>query len=267
MAELTPLRVGEILVPPALLLRPGGPLSDLKAIGLGTPKRDRVWVPVPVFLIEHPVQGPVLIDTGLSERAVDDLRGAMGRIAELLYELRIDAGQPVVAQLRARGIDPGDVRTVVMTHLHFDHACGMRDLPNAEFVADAREWAATERWDRQLNGYHAPHFAGVKRRSVDFADGEPWGGFERTLDVFGDGSVRLLSTPGHTRGHMSVAVGNVLLTADLAYTRAAVFDGEPGLAADRGALRRSLAQLRAHLAAHPHTVVIPGHDPSFDGWA
>ncbi|MEA2125448.1 MAG: N-acyl homoserine lactone hydrolase [Solirubrobacteraceae bacterium] len=266
---LHPLHTGDILVPPGLLVRASGPLADLKAIGLGTRKRDRIWVPVPAFLIEHPEHGPVLVDTGLPDAARTSLRGALGRIAGLLYEVRLGPEQPVLAQLRARGIDPADVRTVVMTHLHFDHASAMPDFPAATFVVEEREWKAANAATRMLNGYHRPLWADAKVRTVR-VDGEPWEGFERTHDLFGDGTVRLLATPGHTPGHCSLAIAlegrHALLIADLADTMASVRGPAlPGLAVDFDQLRHSLGQLRAHVAEHPDSVLIPGHDP--DRWA
>jgi N-acyl homoserine lactone hydrolase len=263
--RLHPLHTGDILVPPGLLVRASGPLADLKAIGIGTRKRDRLWVPVPAFLIEHPEQGPVLVDTGLPDRARTSLRAALGRIADLLYEVRLGPDQPVPAQLRARGIDPADVRTVVMTHLHFDHASGMREFPDATFVVEQREWTAAHARTRILNGYHAPLWEGANVRRVR-VEGDPWEGFTDTLDLFGDGTVRLLSTPGHTPGHCSVAVAlegrHAVLIADLADTMASVRGPElPGLAVDFDQLRSSLAQLREHVAGHPDAILIPGHDP------
>jgi N-acyl homoserine lactone hydrolase len=267
--RLHPLHTGDILVPPGLLVRAPGPFADLKALGIGTRKRDRIWVPVPAFLIEHPEQGPVLVDTGLPDRARTSLRAALGRIADFLYDVRLGPENPVPAQLRARGIDPADVRTVVMTHLHFDHASGMPDLPNATFVVEEREWAAANARTRVLNGYHQPLWRDAAIRQVR-VEGDPWEGFAHTHDLFGDGSVRLLFTPGHTPGHCSLAVDlgerHVILIADLADTMESVRGPAlPGLATDFDQLRDSLGQLRGHVAQHPDAVLIPGHDP--DRWA
>lgn len=269
--RLHPLRTGELLAPPGLLARADGRLAGLRALGIGVPRATWTWIPVPAFLVEHPARGPVLVDTGLPGLAATDTAAGVGRIGAGLYELRMQPEEGIGAQLRARGVDASAIRTVVMTHLHLDHAAGMSELANATFLADRREWAAADARTAIVNGYHRPHFAGRARRELDLAsDGVAWEGFERTLDVFEDGSLRLLWTPGHTPGHLSVALAlagrRILLTGDLAYTAATV-RGEtlPGLASSYPTLKRSLAQLRAHLSAHPDTLVVPGHDA--ETWA
>ena len=91
-------------------------------------------------------------------------------------------------------------------------------------------------------------------------------GFPRTLDLFGDGSVRLVSTRGHTRGHQSVLLalrdGELLLTADAAYTRRAIDEDLVPIFVfgDADDYRESLGRIREFARAHPDAVVIPGHD-------
>src|SRR5204863_705099 len=102
---------------------------------------------------------------------------------------------------------------------------GMRLLPTAEFVCSEEEWAAATSRRAVLNGYAQGHLPPRSRmRLVDFdRDGERHPPFARTIDLLGDGSIRLLSTPGHTRGHLSVLLRldggrRVLLVGDAAYT-------------------------------------------------
>jgi len=269
--RLHPLRTGELLVPPQLLTRMPGPFATPKALGVGVPKSQRTWIPVPCFLLEHPSEGPLLIDTGMPAAAATDFGRALGRTAAWLYEVRMRPEDGVAAQLRARGVDATEVKQVFMTHLHLDHASGMPELPNATFAASGAEWKLADGSALQclLGGYHRPHYEGRERRDLEFGPGSAWQGFERTIDVFGDGSLRALFTPGHTLGHVSYAVataaGPVLLTGDLAYTLAGVYGGsEPGLRASPKLLAKSLAQLRGHVREHPETIVIPGHDA--DAW-
>jgi N-acyl homoserine lactone hydrolase len=86
------------------------------------------------------------------------------------------------------------------------------------------------------------------------------------VDLLGDGSVRLVSTPGHTKGHMSVLVrtgaGEALLAGDAAYTLRNVREQAlPLLTADAGRHRRSLAELKAFMDARPGAPLVPSHDP------
>lgn len=270
--RLHPIRTGELLAPPQLLERVPGPFGTPRALGIGVPKSQYLWIPVPAFLIEHPSEGPVLIDTGMPALAASDMAAALSPTAKRLHEVRMRAEDGIAEQLRARGVDPAAIATVLMTHLHFDHSAGMPEIPNATFAASAAEFKGADGSApaRLLAGYNRAHYAGRPRRVLDFAGSKAWEGFRHSLDVFGDGSVRALSTPGHTAGHVSYAVatgaGPVLIVGDLAYTRSAIFgDAEPGLRAKPKLLRDSLAQLRGHARAHGDTVVIPGHDPTV--WA
>lgn len=260
-----PLRCGEVLMPPRALDRPPGRLAQQRAL-LGARRSTWIAVPVPAFLVEHPTAGPLLVDTGFHASVQDKARRSLGRRQSWVLPARQAPGESAPEQLRERGIDPGDVATILMTHLHNDHASGATQFPRATFVVDAVEWiAACEGGFAQ--GYRHAHFdQPFHWRTVDYGDAGPYATFHRTLDVFGDGSVRLLSTRGHTRGHQSLlfrlAGREMLLTADAAYLRRSidedlvpifVFGGED-------AYRRSLAQIRAFVDARPDAVVICGHD-------
>ena len=260
-----PLRCGEVLLPPRALDRPPGPLSQQRAM-LGTPRSSWIWVPVPVFLVEHPTAGNLLVDTGFHASVQDGARSSLGRRQAWVLPAREAAGESAPEQLRARGIEPEGIATIVMTHLHNDHASGAIQFPAATFVVDAAEWTAACKGGF-AEGYRREHYdQPLDWRTVDYAAAPPHATFERTLDLFGDGSVRLLSTPGHTRGHQSLLLrlrdGELLLTADAAYTRRAIEDDVLPIFIFGGEenYRRSLAAIRAYGKQDPEAVVITGHD-------
>src|SRR4051812_43984556 len=130
---LHPLLVARLLGPPAYFHRPEGRLAVIKAMGFGVPRQEWIEVPVVAFLVEHPEAGPLLIDTGFHPSVAAEPRHAGGRFG-IFKDVRMDAGQTVAAQLRDRGILPSDVGTVVMTHLHSDHASGISEFPDSTFV-------------------------------------------------------------------------------------------------------------------------------------
>jgi glyoxylase-like metal-dependent hydrolase (beta-lactamase superfamily II) len=256
-----------VWAPRALLERRGGALSSLRAIGVGVPRSEREWIPVPAFLIEHPSAGPLLVDTGLHPAAPTEPKRTMGRVSNLLYKYRVAEGQTLSSQLGRLGLPIEDLKTVLMTHLHSDHAAGAVDLAGAGFLVDRREWRAANRPTGFLSGYYRPHLrASLKWRLLDFEgpEAEDFEGF-RCIDLLGDGSIRLLSTPGHTAGHLSVLVRlakrTALLAADAAYTLRTVSEGAlPGIAHDLDQFRRSLALISEYLERSPETILIPGHD-------
>ncbi len=265
--RVRPLRCGEVLLPPRALDRPSGPLSRLRGIGLTTPRSRWSWVPVPVFLVEHPTAGRLLIDTGFHASVQDGARTSLGRRQAWLLPARQGAGESAPERLRALGIEPEQISTVVMTHLHNDHASGASQFPHATFVVDEAEWRAACAGGF-AEGYRHEHFDQPwDWRTVDHRgpDACARAGFERTLDLFGDGSVLLLSTPGHTLGHQSVLLAledrTLLLTGDAAYIRRAIDDDlVPIFLADEPLYLRSLAALRDYVGRTPDAVVICGHD-------
>jgi N-acyl homoserine lactone hydrolase len=269
---VTPMRTAEMLAMPRFLQRPSGPLPLLRGLGLHTRKRHWTWVPIPCFCVEHPGVGVVLIDTGLPAVAADDVRAALGRRAAIAYDIRMEHGWAVTDQLKARGIDPGDIRVVVMTHLHYDHAGAVREFPQATFVVDQREWDAAASGGF-LQGYRHQLFDhAFAWRAIDFGAREvdSFASFGRAVDLFGDGAVRLLSTPGHTKGHMSVLLrlrsGRELLVAgDAAYARRSIDEQlVPTLVTDVHRYVRSLREIRRYLELTPSAHVVCGHDA--EGW-
>jgi glyoxylase-like metal-dependent hydrolase (beta-lactamase superfamily II) len=190
----------------------------------------------------------------------------------LLFRELTPAGAPFDAQLRELGVRPDELGRVVMTHLHVDHTSGMRLLPRATFVCTREEWRAAHARFASTQGYVGHHLPPDSRvELLDYARaGEPFGPFARTIDLFGDGTMRLISTPGHTPGHQSVLLRledgrQVLVVGDAAYTLRSIREQVlPMRTADDDASRRSLRELKAFAVQAPDAIVVPTHDP--DAW-
>jgi glyoxylase-like metal-dependent hydrolase (beta-lactamase superfamily II) len=220
--------------------------------------------------VRHPEAGTILVDTGFHRDAKTSLRGDFGTTMGLVFRSLRPADEPYEEQLARCGVDPAAVERVVMTHLHVDHTSGMRLLPNARFLCDAVEWRAANATGASVRGYVGKHLPPESRVDlVDFeADGQPHGPFARTIDLLGDGSVRLISTPGHTPGHLSVLLrargdAPVLLVGDAVYTlRSMREEILPLLTAGDEAYRRSLRELKAFAEDEPEAILVPSHDPS-----
>ncbi len=270
--RLHPLLAGEVLMPPAFTARPSGLLKTFRGLGFTTPRSKWYWAPIPCFLVEHPA-GPVLIDTGLHPSCAEGLRENMGRAGALSYKVRMAPEQAIAQQVRARGIDPSSVKLVVMTHLHWDHASGVSEWPAATFVVAAVEWDSANAHG-VLRGYYHHHFKpAFDWRTIDYADVQisPYENFSRSVDLFGDGSVRLVFTPGHSEGHQSVVLRlsggrEAVLIADAAYNRRTLDESLlPTLVTDADQFRNSLREIQLYLEPRANAVVVPGHDP--DAWA
>ncbi len=256
-----PLMTARMKAMPAFYERPGGPkpLALARGMGLHIPRSRWSWVPIPAFCVEHPSAGPILVDTGLHAQVATDVGAALGRAAKIAFTIDMRPEWAAPAQLRARGIDPEAVGTIVMTHLHYDHASGLSQFPDATVMVDEREREAARKGSI-LDGY-------IER--LHTTPGQRWEtlpGDEPEIDLLGDGTIRLVSTPGHTPGHRSVllrlgARRELLLTGDAAYARRTVEEGlVPLLTWDDDAYRQSLAWVADWVAAHPRATYVPGHD-------
>ncbi|HEX4106757.1 MAG TPA: N-acyl homoserine lactonase family protein [Solirubrobacteraceae bacterium] len=264
---VTPMLTGEVSVPPGFLDRSQAPFGGLLRAAL-TPRSRWQRVPIPAFLVEHPAAGPILIDTGLHPVMASDPKANIGSLGTRLSPTRMDEEQAVVRRLGERDILPSEIGLIVMTHLHWDHASAIGEFPHSTFLVDAHEWQAATHGGMR-HGYHRPHFDHpFAWRLLDF-DGplvESFSAFGRTIDLFGDESVRLCSTPGHSPGHLSVllrlAEGELLIAADAAYTRQTIDrDLIPLVVHDEHSYLRSLGELRRYAEATPQATIIAGHDP------
>ncbi|MGH3993953.1 MAG: N-acyl homoserine lactonase family protein, partial [Pseudonocardiaceae bacterium] len=253
------------------LLREEGRLAWRRALGHGVGSDGWMPFPIPAFLVEHPGAGRLSIDTGLHPAVAVNPRENLGRVTLVFRDLEMEAGQALPAQLRERGIDPASIATVLMTHLHADHASGCSEFPGATFLVSRAEWEAATTQGRS-HGYATRQFDhAFDYRLVDFAgeEAESFSGFARSFDVFGDGSVRLVYTPGHTPGHMSVVLriagGEVLVAGDAMFLqRTLTEDHLPHRVEDEHLFRRSLREIRQYATETPGARIIPGHD--WDDW-
>ena len=270
--KLHPLLGGRARSPTAALLRESGRLAWRRALGLGVGEDGWTPIPIPAFLVEHPGVGLVLIDTGLHPSVAVKPSENFGRVTLLAFrDLEMDSGQALPAQLRERGLEASAVKAVVMTHLHVDHASGISEFPGATFVVSRAEWdAATSQG--QTHGYvtrQFDHAFDYRLLEFDGPDASSFAGFARSFDLFGDGSVRTVYTPGHTLGHMSVllrtARGEVLVAGDAMYLRRTLDDTHlPYRTEDDHVFRRSLREIRQYATETPDALIIPGHD--WEAW-
>lgn len=264
-----PILTGRMVCPRAAL-EGAKRFTALRALGLGTPKSQLLSIPAPAYLVRHPSVGPILVDTGLHASVASKPAENLGRVLARLSKPSIESGQDLLAQLRARGVDSRAIKLVVMTHLHFDHSSGMSEFGGATFVLTEDEWNDAAIESRPLlRGYRPSHYDyAFDYRTVSFESDQvsSYATFGRTLDLFGDGSVRLASTPGHSAGHQSVICRlrdrDLVIGGDAVYTIGQLEGApEPPRPFDRHNWRRSMRELQQFARTYPQAVVLPGHDP------
>ena len=119
--------------------------------------------PILAWAIEHP-DGVVVIDTGDNSRAGEP--GYFPRwhpYFRLAVSIEVEPEEEIGPQLRDQGINLSDVRRVVMTHLHTDHAGGLHHFPGTEVLVTAAEYAAARGTLGRVNGYPLQPLAQVVR--------------------------------------------------------------------------------------------------------
>ncbi len=152
----------------------------------------------------------VLVDTGLGSKDIAEPRRRLGPFFPALMRPRLSTEETAVAQVRALGFDPRDVRDIIATHLDLDHVGGLADFPEARVHVFKPELGpATDPSLRDSARYRPVQFDHQPRWVAHEEGGERWYGFDsmRTLPDL-DEDILLIPLTGHTRGHTGVAVRN-----------------------------------------------------------
>ncbi|MCP2336219.1 MBL fold metallo-hydrolase [Actinomadura rupiterrae] len=170
--------------------------------------------------------GLVLVDTGLGTEDVRRPKALNPGIRTFVRPV-LDEAETAVRQIERLGYRAEDVRHIVLTHLDFDHAGGLRDFPHAKVHVSATELDAAVRPATMLekSRYHAPDWAHGPDWVAHEASGERWFGFSAVRDLPGlPSSILVVPLAGHTRGHTGVAVetseGWLLHAGDAYFNRA-----------------------------------------------
>jgi len=202
--------------------------------------------PVPAYLLETATER-ILIDTGLNPAAIADPAAYYER-PDIFAMSVLEQEQSVAEQ-----VDPDTLTGVVLTHLHWDHVGGLNLIPTSVPVFVQRcEWAGGHDDAVVARNFLLPRDYAGDGREVILIDGD--------FDLLADGSIELLLTPGHTPGHQSIRIGDLVLGADVAHFASGLDDHRfPLFADDHEQQGRSAERLRAMRDAG--LSVIPGHDP------
>jgi N-acyl homoserine lactone hydrolase len=171
-----------------------------------------IHAPYFFYLIRHP-DGDVLFDNGAHPAFISDPRSRLGDAADL-YNVVMVPGDDVVSKLRTLGVEADNIGHVVQSHLHYDHAGGLEFLTSAMVYVQKEELPFAS-WPPvyQRDVYVRQDFDGVRN----------WKELRGDYDIFNDGRLMIISTPGHTPGHQSLLVKlenqAYILTGDAMYDR------------------------------------------------
>lgn len=224
-------------------------------------------------------RGLILVDTGFGTQDVKHPE-SLG-ISSHLFGWKRSLEGTALHQLKTLGFQAADVRHIVVTHLDLDHAGGLSDFPSAQVhclksewqaANDRRGWQGKQRY-RPSQLVHHPHW-----RLHEVSDGESWQGFQRVREIPGiPPEILLIPLPGHSLGHLGIAVGLegeswLLHAGDSYYDRLELYNPKQlsfGLKylrhtihADRKLAWENQKQLHHLIENHKNIRVFCSHDPS-----
>lgn len=251
---------------------------------------DRVTLPVCAYLVEHPVHGKVLIDTGwcrdISPEGIYDPAACKKLMPSYLaefYRPYVPKGMAIHEQLDAMGIKPEDLDCVIVTHLDPDHVSGVKHLLKAKrLIVPEYEWFFSCRYvfkaHQPVGMFINYPFEKIYYRATP-ADrywhfGKPVGFNHWTIDLFGDDSFSIVNVPGHTRGIGAVIINThfgfmpqdfVLLTSDAAFNRRSWEDMSiSGLGLGKLTMLSSLDWIKSMSRLPGCKAVLASHDPEIE---
>ena len=183
---------------------------------------------------------------------------------------------PARKQLSAAGIGPID--RIVLSHAHWDHASGLVDFPGAEIEVAEEELAFVRQPESKMNKpWPSQVSSPALRWKVLQFQPTPYEGYERSLDMFGDGSVVFVPMFGHTPGSVGMLVTvttgkRYFFVGDTVWNADALAEGKPKFWAgrmmadlDAGRVQAEIEKIRAVMKRNPGMVVVPAHDGGVQG--
>lgn len=221
------------------------------------------WLPIYAWAIEHE-DGVIVVDAGETSRVHQ--KGyfpGWHPFYRRATHFSVHPEEEIGPQLRNLGIGPRDVRQVVLTHLHTDHAGGLVHLTHAQCWVSEREFKRASGIGGRIQGYLPHRWPRWWQPGFIRFDRVAFGPFENSMSLTRQGDVLIVPTPGHTPFHVSVVVRaspSLFIAGDTSYNQQLLIDGKvDGVSPDVDVARKTLSGIGA-LSTETPIVYLPSHD-------
>jgi len=228
---------------------------------------DKRWTePLPIYAwaIEHP-EGVVVVDTGETARTAE--RGYFPRWHPYYRNVKTDVKpeEEIGPQLEDIGIKANEVRQVILTHMHTDHAGGLHHFPKSEVVIMKQAYVLARGFRGMLRGF-LPHRlpSWLSPTLIDLSN-EGYGPFPKSLKMTKAGDIILVPTSGHTEAHISVILETpdvkYFFAGDTSYNQDLMLRGKiDGVSANAKDAYETIQNIQQFTATEP-VIYLPSHDP------
>jgi glyoxylase-like metal-dependent hydrolase (beta-lactamase superfamily II) len=159
------------------------------------------------LLVEY-TDGLILIDTGLGTKDITEKSKRLDLGFRLLVRPKLDIEETALYQIQKVGYKREDVKHIVLTHLHVDHAGGITDFPSAMIHALRLEYRNIYNKNKILPGYSKEQFNKEINWKIHDVMGEKWNGFNKVNILEGIDDILLIPLRGHTNGHCGIAINS-----------------------------------------------------------
>lgn len=215
-------------------------------------------------LVKHP-KGDLLIDAGFGRDIDEQFRTLPWWFRPWTF---YSVQQPAADQLNAASYDQKSLRAIVLTHAHWDHVSGLPDFPGVPVWVTREERKFI---DKGGSGQFGKPFSGLRYEEYAF-EGGPYLGFPRSHDVYDDGSIVVVPSPGHTPGSVIIFLTlptgkRYAMVGDLVWQLEGVRlrEEKPWIIrrtadSDAAGTRENLLRLIALKERLPELIVVPAHD-------